>query len=214
MDMDLEAFRRETRAWLLANAPKSMFSPLGEGEDVCWGGRKAVYPNPEVRQWLDVMAARGWTAPAWPKEYGGGGLGKAEAKILAEEMEALHLRPPLFGFGLTMIGPVLLEMGSEDLKREHIPRSLSRNPTSDEACFDQVEACWLRSLRVRGGIHFNSCLLPWSHLQPGGGGRARPPRIFGTAMMEICRALLKYMLSRSMRIIALSPGPMRSADSW
>jgi alkylation response protein AidB-like acyl-CoA dehydrogenase len=119
---DLETFRGETRAWLLANAPKSMFTPLGEGEDVAWGGRKATYPNPEVKQWLDVMGARGWTAPTWPKEYGGGGLSKTEARILAGEMDALHLRAPLFGFGLTMIGPVLLEMGSEALKREHIPR--------------------------------------------------------------------------------------------
>ena len=99
-----------------------MFTPLGEGEDVAWGGRQATYPNPEVKQWLDVMAARGWTAPTWPKEYGGGGLSRGEAKVLAEEMNALHLRAPLFGFGLTMIGPVLLEMGSEELKREHIPR--------------------------------------------------------------------------------------------
>ena len=119
---DLETFRRETRNWLLANAPKSMSTPLGEGEDVCWGGRKAKYDNPEVKQWLDIMGARGWTAPMWPKEYGGGGLSKDEARILAQEMDALHLRSPLFGFGLTMIGPVLLEMGNEQLKRTHIPR--------------------------------------------------------------------------------------------
>jgi len=118
---DLEAFRRETRAWLQSNAPESMFTPLEEGEDVCWGGRKEKYPNPEVKQWLDVMADRGWTAPTWPKEYGGGGLSRAEARVLAEEMAALHLRAPLFGFGLSMIGPVLLEMGTEEQKKRHLP---------------------------------------------------------------------------------------------
>src|SRR6185503_2410804 len=119
---DLETFRRETRAWLDKNAPPSVRTPLGPDEDACWGGRKERYPNPEIKRWLDVMAARGWTAPAWPKEYGGGGLSREEARILREEMAALKLRAPLFGFGLTMIGPVLLELGNEELKREHIPR--------------------------------------------------------------------------------------------
>ncbi len=118
---DLETFRRETRAWLLANAPKSMFTPFAKDEEPAWGGRKATYPNPDVKQWLDVMAARGWTAPTWPQAYGGGGLSKGEAKVLSQEMAALQLRPPLIGFGLTMIGPVLLQLGSEEMKRAHVP---------------------------------------------------------------------------------------------
>src|SRR5262245_43885279 len=118
---DLDSFRRETREWLRANAPKSMATPLGEHEEPCWGGRRAHYDNPEVKQWLDVMAARGWTAPTWPKEYGGGGLSRDEARVLAQEVAAMRLRPPLVGFGLSMIGPTLLQLGSEELKRAHIP---------------------------------------------------------------------------------------------
>lgn len=118
---DLETFRRDTRAWLLANAPQSMSKPLGEHEEPCWGGRKASYDNPDTKQWLEVMAARGWTAPTWPREYGGGGLSKEEARVLSQEIAALRLRPPLVGFGLSMIGPTLLQLGSEELKRAHIP---------------------------------------------------------------------------------------------
>ncbi len=118
---NLETFRAETRAWLLANAPRSMATPLGEHEEPCWGGRRAVYPNPDVKKWLDVMAERGWTAPTWPTQYGGGGLSKDEARVLAQEMAAMRLRPPLVGFGLTMIGPTLLQLGDEGLKREHLP---------------------------------------------------------------------------------------------
>lgn len=118
---DLETFRSDTRAWLQANAPASIRTPLGEHEEACWGGRKATYPNPEVKQWLDRMAARGWTAPSWPTEYGGGGLSKEEARVLSHEMAALRLRPPLVGFGLSMIGPTLLQLGTEELKRAHIP---------------------------------------------------------------------------------------------
>lgn len=117
---DLDTFRRETRAWLEKNAPKIAYEPVASMEDLCWGGRKVQY-EPGVKQWLDVMASRGWTAPTWPKEYGGGGLDKGEARVLAQEMASLGLRPPLMGFGLSMIGPLLLQEGSDDLRREHLP---------------------------------------------------------------------------------------------
>ena len=118
---DLDRFRAEAREWLLANAPKSMFTLPRSEEDVCPGGKKVQFP-PDVAQWLKVMGERGWTAPTWPKEYGGGGLSAAEGKALQEEMRALKLRPALAGFGLTMIGPLLLHEASEALKREHLPR--------------------------------------------------------------------------------------------
>jgi acyl-CoA dehydrogenase len=117
---DIEAFREETRRWLVANAPATMRTPPRSPEDICWGGRKTRYPE-DVRRWLAVMAERGWTAPTWPRAYGGGGLAREEGKVLAEEMAKLRLRPPLTGFGLTMIGPLLLQEGSEDLKRTHLP---------------------------------------------------------------------------------------------
>jgi alkylation response protein AidB-like acyl-CoA dehydrogenase len=119
---DLEQFRADTRKWLLHNAPtgvRGLVLALGEGN---WGGRKATYPNPDMKRWLDVMAERGWTAPEWPTQYGGGGLSKAEAKVLREEMAALKVPEPLSGFGLTMIGPVLLQYGTEEQKHEHIPK--------------------------------------------------------------------------------------------
>jgi alkylation response protein AidB-like acyl-CoA dehydrogenase len=116
----LQAFREEIRTWLQANAPASMRMPLAPGEEACWGGKREKR-SPDVQRWLDVNVERGFTAPTWPRAYGGAGLSKAEAKVLAEEMNALGLRPPLVGFGLSMIGPLLLQEGSEDLKREHLP---------------------------------------------------------------------------------------------
>jgi alkylation response protein AidB-like acyl-CoA dehydrogenase len=118
---DLDSFRRDTRAWLEANAPASMRTPLGEHEEPSWGGRTPTFANADAQRWLEVMAARGWTAPTWPSAYGGGGLSKEEGRVLAQEMAALRLRPPLVGFGLTMIGPTLLQIGSEELKRAHLP---------------------------------------------------------------------------------------------
>jgi len=113
-------FRAEVRHWLEANAPPRMRTPPAHPDEIYWGGKKLRYPEDVVR-WCAVMAERGFTAPTWPKEYGGGGLSREDAKILAEEMAVLSLRPPLVGFGLSMIGPLLLQEGSEELKKKHVP---------------------------------------------------------------------------------------------
>jgi alkylation response protein AidB-like acyl-CoA dehydrogenase len=75
-----------------------------------------------VALWLERMAERGWTVPTWPKEYGGGGLSPAEAKVLFQEMARISARSPLMGMGTSMIGPTLLEYGTEDQKKRHLPR--------------------------------------------------------------------------------------------
>lgn len=117
----LEAFRCETRVWLEANCPASMRTPMGE-DDAVWGGRNFKFKSPDAKAWLDAMAARGWTAPTWPKAYGGGGLSNAENLVLQEEMRRIKARAPLFSFGLWMFGPVLLEYGNEAQKQEHLPK--------------------------------------------------------------------------------------------
>ncbi len=91
------------------------------GEEVN-GGSKRKSSNPQAYVWLDRMAAKGWTVPTWPKEYGGGGLDKNEFLILLEELQAIDARPPLGGMGVSMLGPTLLEYGTEAQKAEHLPR--------------------------------------------------------------------------------------------
>jgi acyl-CoA dehydrogenase len=118
---DLETFRAETRAWLEANCPAEMRTPIARDADVCWGGRNAKLSQAQ-RQWLDAMGARGWTVPEWPKDYGGGGLSKEEAKVLASEMRRINARSPLSSFGIWMLGPALLKYGNEAQKKEHLPK--------------------------------------------------------------------------------------------
>ncbi len=118
---DLEQFRAETRAWLEANCPPEMREPVKGEDDACWGGRNAVFKSPAQKQWLDIMAERGWTVPDWPKEYGGGGLSPAESKILRQEMVSLKCRPPLSSFGIWMLGPALLHFGTEEQKKHYLP---------------------------------------------------------------------------------------------
>jgi alkylation response protein AidB-like acyl-CoA dehydrogenase len=118
---DLDTFREEVREWIEENCPPSKRGPDADREEV-WGGRNAVYKNPDSKLWLDRMAERGWTAPTWPKEYGGGGLAAEEAKILRQELRRAGCRIPLVSFGITMLGPVLLEFANEEQKQEHLPK--------------------------------------------------------------------------------------------
>ena len=115
------SFRQEARDWLEDNCPPSIRRPPGPNEGT-GGGRRATYPNPDAKVWLDRMAERGWTAPMWPKEYGGGGLDREQATVLAEELRRIKARPAHTGMGLSMIGPALLEFGTEEQKHEHLPK--------------------------------------------------------------------------------------------
>jgi acyl-CoA dehydrogenase len=120
--MSLDTFRSETRAWLAQNCPPEMRKPSRGEPDICWGGRHWQFQSEAQKIWLDRMAARGWTVPMWPKEYGGGGLSREEEKILREEMRAINARSPLESFGIWMLGPALLHFGSEAQKKEHLPK--------------------------------------------------------------------------------------------
>ena len=119
---DITEFRTATRAWLEANCPAEMRRPMASEDDVCWGGRNWKFASTAQREWLERMAERGWTVPAWPREYGGGGLSADEGKVLAQEMRVLGCRPPLNSFGIWMLGPALLKFGTEAQKCEHMPK--------------------------------------------------------------------------------------------
>jgi alkylation response protein AidB-like acyl-CoA dehydrogenase len=118
---DLDTFRSEVRSWLEENGPESLRGMHFTEIEGVWGGRRPEFAHPDQKIWLERMGAKGWTAPTWPAEYGGGGLSGAEAKVLNEEMRRLKLPPALIGFGLTMIGPTLLQFGTEEQKGEHLP---------------------------------------------------------------------------------------------
>ncbi len=118
---ELLAFRQEVRAWLEEYCPPEMRLPMAGDDEITWGGRKMAFKSEAQRTWLERMAAKGWTVPEWPVEYGGGGLSREQAKVLRQEMASLGCRVPLQSFGIWMLGPALLKYGSEEQKREHLP---------------------------------------------------------------------------------------------
>ena len=118
--VDLEQFRAETREWLEENCPPSMRTPMKDDE-IVWGGKREKFKNPEAKLWLERMGEKGWTSPEWPAKYGGGGLSRAQNRVLQEELRRIKARPALFSFGLWMFGPALLEFGNEEQKLRFIP---------------------------------------------------------------------------------------------
>ncbi|MCB1693350.1 MAG: acyl-CoA dehydrogenase family protein [Pseudomonadales bacterium] len=116
--MSLEAFREEVRSWLEENCPESARGP---GEPVTIGTKRPM-KDPALLEWRHKVGARGWTIPTWPKEYGGGGLSRDEVRVLGEELRRIKARMPMGGMGTSMIGPTLLEYGTEEQKLRHIPK--------------------------------------------------------------------------------------------
>lgn len=118
---DLAPFRAEVANWLSDNFPQSL---KGQGISPFGGVEGEAEIDQDAALWRDRLASRGWGTPTWPAELGGGGLNHAESKVLSEEMHkvgAINPIPLLAGMGVTMVGPTILEYGSEDQKRRHIP---------------------------------------------------------------------------------------------
>jgi alkylation response protein AidB-like acyl-CoA dehydrogenase len=116
---DTEAFRAEARAWLGANFPET-FRREPARQAVMAAGL-ADDESADAKAWRTAMGAKGWGTPTWPAEYGGGGLSRAEARVLAEEMARIGARNPIGGMGVMMFGPTLVEYGTPELKAQHLP---------------------------------------------------------------------------------------------
>jgi len=123
---ELDTFRSEVRDWLAANYPAELREPDARTDpEAVWGGRafqgEKGSGDPQI-VWMRRVAEKGWTAPAWPTAYGGGGLSAQQARIVEQEIARGRYRPPLLSFGLWMLGPVLLEYANEAQKAEHLPK--------------------------------------------------------------------------------------------
>jgi len=114
---DLDAFREEVREFLAANFPPE----LRGKSNILSSVEEAGEEGPAEKAWRLAMGEKGWGTPTWPKEYGGGGLTRKQARALEEEMAKVGAWNPIGGMGVMMLGPTLLEFASEEQKHEHIP---------------------------------------------------------------------------------------------
>jgi alkylation response protein AidB-like acyl-CoA dehydrogenase len=87
-------------------------------------GESVAALGDDLTAWRQRLAEQGWGAPTWPREYGGAGLSHPQVKVLNQEMEkvgAFNPIPTMAGMGVTMVGPTVLEYGTEDQKLKHLP---------------------------------------------------------------------------------------------
>lgn len=111
---EAERFRAEVRAWLTEHLPPGWNEAGSEADP---NQREAFH-----REWTDSLREGGWICATWPKEYGGRGLSTMEGVVLAEEFA--RVRAPLYAdfFGDTLVGPTILQWGTEEQKRVFLPK--------------------------------------------------------------------------------------------
>ena len=143
--MPLENFRTQVSQWLAEHCPDSA---RGKGEIVTIGSKRPM-KDPSLLQWRHSLGAKGWTVPTWPKEYGGGGLDNDEAGVLYEELARINARLPMHGMGVSMIGPTLLEYGTEEQKKLHIPGIASGDVSWCQGYSEPGAGSDLASLRTK-----------------------------------------------------------------
>src|SRR5882672_11503022 len=106
------AFREEVRAWIRSAMPPH----IREKAEV-----DGNYEHKEIMQWHKILHKRGWSAPHWPAEHGGPGLDVTRRFILVEELE-LAGTPILSPFGLAMVGPLIIQFGTDAQKKRFLPK--------------------------------------------------------------------------------------------
>jgi len=108
-----EEFRTAFRAWVDDNCPSRLRYM-----------RKQRPLFDEVADWYRALATKGWLAPTWPKQYGGMGLSPGKHMIYVEEWGRLGC-PRIPDHGIGLVGPLLIQYGTEEQKAYYLPRILS-----------------------------------------------------------------------------------------
>ncbi len=114
---EAEEFRLEVRSWLEENLPDGWFD---DGFEMTPEERKAFN-----RGWTAKLHEGNWLCASWPTEYGGRGLPTMHAVVLAEEFHRSGAPMRADFFGDTLVGPTILQWGTEEQKQEFIPKILS-----------------------------------------------------------------------------------------
>ncbi|NNN01836.1 MAG: acyl-CoA dehydrogenase [Acidimicrobiaceae bacterium] len=110
---EAEAFRSDIRAWLEQNLPAGWFEP---GFQMSESERKTFNET-----WTDKLFAGGWICAGWPVEYGGKGLSLLQQVVLNEEFAKAGAPMRADFFGDTLVGPTILQWGTDEQKHEFIP---------------------------------------------------------------------------------------------
>ena len=122
MDLNLtpgeQRFRDEFRAWLAENVPAEWAGGAAGSEE------RAEYIK-YLRDWQRKLYDGGWAGISWPKEFSGRGASLMEQAIFQEELARADA-PQLVGtIGLSLVGPTIIALGTDEQKTRHLPKILS-----------------------------------------------------------------------------------------
>jgi alkylation response protein AidB-like acyl-CoA dehydrogenase len=147
---DDEAFRREFRGWLEANLPRDQRSEqevaeevheeMHEGDRDDWKRRLA---------WHKKMHAAGWVGISWPKQYGGRGATITQQLIYNEELAKVNAPMLVNGLGIMLVGPTLMQWGTEEQKKRYVPKILSADEIWCQGYSEPSAGSDVASLRTR-----------------------------------------------------------------
>ncbi len=146
-------FRGEVRALVESRLPERYREAAargGPGERAWEFDRKSIDPDARAAAtaWHAALAERGWVAPHWPKEYGGGGLSPMEQFVLNQEL-ARAGAPAVGGSGLAMLGPTIILHGTEEQRRKYLPPILDGEVTWAQGYSEPGAGSDLASLQTR-----------------------------------------------------------------
>lgn len=114
-----EAFRNELRAWLEENLPSGWLDGTSSLP------KDYAEKNSFLMDWQRKLHKGGWAGIAWPKQYGGRGATLMEEMIYEQEMARVKAPPVVNLVGIAMVGPTLLQIGTEQQKERYIPKILN-----------------------------------------------------------------------------------------
>lgn len=137
-----EQFRKELRAWLAEHLSSEI---LGAAQ--CYGRDEDAFDI--MRRWNAQMADARWAAVSWPADYGGRGAGVTEQLVYAEETTWARVPHPLNVIGINNIAPALMHYGSEQQKRDLLPRMLRADDIWCQGMSEPEAGSDLASLRTR-----------------------------------------------------------------
>jgi alkylation response protein AidB-like acyl-CoA dehydrogenase len=142
-----DAFRADIRAWLDANLPRALRDKVLNHKRL---------DRDDYASWHKLLGARGWSAPAWPREYGGPGWDVTQRHIWDEECTRAGA-PAVLPFGVSMVAPVLMKYGTDAQKSYFLPRSLDGTDWWCQGYSEPGAGSDLASLRTRAerdGDHY------------------------------------------------------------
>jgi alkylation response protein AidB-like acyl-CoA dehydrogenase len=133
------AFRDEVRAWIREAMPASIRHKAENS---------GHFEQEDVMEWHRVLAGKGWAAPHWPEEYGGTGWDITQRHIFGEELVRANA-PTLSPFGLTMVGPLIIQFGTDEQKQRFLPKILSGEEVWCQGYSEPNAGSDLASLQLR-----------------------------------------------------------------